>query len=145
MPEYPHRPCVIISGDLHCVPDDRIEATSWIGSGVPLQWRHNEHDCVSKHQPHQCLLNRLFRRRSKKTSQLHVTGLCEGNSPETDEFPAQMTSNAENVFIWWRYHALRARRPYRGRILNRQRRAARPHRVTVQLLSFLNLPHTGLP
>ena len=27
------------------------------------------------------LLNRLFRRRSKKTSKLHVTGLFAGNSP----------------------------------------------------------------
>ena len=32
----------------------------------PLQWRHNDHDSVSNHQPHGCLLNRLFRRRSKK-------------------------------------------------------------------------------
>ena len=31
-----------------------------------LHWRHNDH--VSNHQPHGCLLNRLFRRRSKKTS-----------------------------------------------------------------------------
>ena len=31
-----------------------------------LQWRHNGHDSVSNHQPHDCLLNRLFRRRSKK-------------------------------------------------------------------------------
>ena len=46
-----------------------------------LHWRHNDHDCVSNHQPHGCLLNRLFGRRSKKTSKLHVTGLCAGNSP----------------------------------------------------------------
>ena len=46
-----------------------------------LHWRHNDHDCVSNHQPHGCLLNRLFRRRSKKTSKLRVTGLCVGNSP----------------------------------------------------------------
>ena len=46
----------------------------------------------------------LFRRRSKKTSKLRVTSLCVGNSPGTGEFPAQMTSNAENVFIWWRHH-----------------------------------------
>ena len=46
-----------------------------------LRWRHNEHDCVSNHQPHDCLLNGLFRRRSKKTSNLRVTGLCVGNSP----------------------------------------------------------------
>ena len=47
-----------------------------------LQWRHNDHDGVSNHQPHGCLLNRLFRRRSKKTSKLRVTGLCVGNSPD---------------------------------------------------------------
>ena len=28
-----------------------------------LQWRHNEHDGVSNHQPHDCLLDRLFKRR----------------------------------------------------------------------------------
>ena len=46
-----------------------------------LRWRHNDHTGVSNHQPHGCLLNRLFRRRSKKTSKLRVTGLCAGNSP----------------------------------------------------------------
>ena len=46
-----------------------------------LHWRHNDHGGVSNHQPHNCLLNRLFRRRSKKTSRLRVTGLCAGNSP----------------------------------------------------------------
>ena len=40
----------------------------------------------------------------KKTSKLCVTGLCDGNSPESDEFPVQMASNAENVSIWWRHH-----------------------------------------
>ena len=44
---------------------------------------------MANHQPHDCLLNRLFGRRSKKTSKLRVTGLCEGNSPVTGEFPAQ--------------------------------------------------------
>ena len=63
-------------------------------------------DSVSNHQPHECLLNRLFTRRSKKTSKLRVTGLCAGNSPGTGEFPAQMASNAENVSIWWRYHEI---------------------------------------
>ena len=48
-----------------------------------LQWRHNELDCVSNHQPHDCLLNCLFMRRSKKTWKLRVTGLCVGNSPVT--------------------------------------------------------------
>ena len=69
-----------------------------------LQWRHNGFDGVSIHQAHDCLLSRLFRHRSKKTSKLRVTGLCVGNSPRTGEFPAQMTSNVENVSIWWRHH-----------------------------------------
>ena len=30
------------------------------------RWRHNERDGVSNHQPHGCLLSRLFKRRSKK-------------------------------------------------------------------------------
>ena len=64
----------------------------------PLQWRHNGRDSVSNHQPHDCLLNRLFRHRSKKTSKLRVTGLCAGNSPGTGGFPAQMASNAEKCF-----------------------------------------------
>ena len=72
---------------------------------ITLRWRHNDHAGVSNHQPHGCLLNRLFRRKSKKTSKLRVTGLCAGNSPGTGEFPAQMASYAENVSIWWRHHA----------------------------------------
>ena len=30
-----------------------------------------------------------------------LLAICEGNSPVTYEFPAQMASNAENVSIWW--------------------------------------------
>ena len=47
----------------------------------------------------------------KETSKLRVTGLCAGNSPGTGEFPAQMASNAENVSIWWRHHAVRTNSP----------------------------------
>ena len=80
-----------------------------ISDGYPilhmsLQWSHNGHDGVSNHEPYGCLLNHLFWRRSKITSKLRVTGLCEGNPPGTGEFPAQMASNAENVSIWWRHH-----------------------------------------
>ena len=73
---------------------------------LSLRWRHNGRLImgVSNHQPHHCVLNRLFGCRSKKTSKLCVTGLCAGNSPGTGEFPAQMASNAENVSIWWRHH-----------------------------------------
>ena len=53
----------------------------------PIRWRHNERGDVSNHQRLDGLLNRLFRCRSKKASKLHVTGLCEGNSPVAGEFP----------------------------------------------------------
>ena len=45
---------------------------------VSLLWRHNWHDGVSNHQPRDCLLNRSFRRRSKNTSKLRVTGFVRG-------------------------------------------------------------------
>ena len=41
---------------------------------LTLQWRHNERDGVSNHQPHDCLLKRLLRRKSKKTSKLPTRG-----------------------------------------------------------------------
>ena len=66
----------------------------------PLQWRHNERNGVSHNQRLDCLLKRLFRRKSKEISKVRVTGLCEGNSLVTGEF----ASYAENVSIWWRHH-----------------------------------------
>ena len=56
-----------------------MNVTWWTVLEWPLQWRHHDHGGVSNHQPHRCLLNRLFRRRSKKSSKLRVTGLCVGN------------------------------------------------------------------
>ena len=73
-------------------------------STTTLRWRHNGRDDVPNHQPRDCLHNRLFTGRSKKTSKLRVTGLCAGNSPLTGEFPAQRASNAENISLWWRHH-----------------------------------------
>ena len=64
-----------------------------------LQWCHNEHDGVSNHRRLDSLLKRLFSRRSKKTSKLHITSLCEENSP--------VTVNAEDVPIWWRRHGMK--------------------------------------
>ena len=55
----------------------------------------------------ECLLSRLIRRRSKKTSKLRVTGLGAGNLPESGEFPAQRVSNPANVSIWWLHHEIR--------------------------------------
>ena len=72
-----------------------VDADADILSGAwqSLKWRHNRRDGVSNHHPHDCLLNRLFRRRSEKAPKLRVTGLCAGNSPV-----------AENVSILLRHH-----------------------------------------
>ena len=92
-----------------CLSYQRVNGFGYTGQNghLPLRWRHNDHAGVSNHQPHGCLLNRLFRRKSKKTSELRVTGLCAGNSPGTGEFPAQMASYAENVSIWWRHDIIK--------------------------------------
>ena len=84
----------------------RAEAKGYtrLATALILQWRHDERDGVLNHMRLDCLLNHLFRRRSKKTPMIHVTGLWEGNSPGTDEVSAQRASNAENVSIWWRHH-----------------------------------------
>ena len=59
----------------------------------PLYWRHNKRNGVSNHQPNDCLLNRLFRRRSKKKIKApRHWPLC---GEFTGEFPAQRASNAE--------------------------------------------------
>ena len=56
-----------------------------------LQWRHNEHDGVSNQQPHDCLLNRLFRRRSTKTSKLRICAV-------TGEFPTHKEPVTRKMF-----------------------------------------------
>ena len=62
---------------------------------LALQWCHNERVSI--------VCSDVYSGADTK-SKLHVTGLCEGNSPMTVEFPAQRTCNAENVSIWWRHH-----------------------------------------
>ena len=68
-------------------------------SNLDTEMYHNKRDGVSNHRRHDCLLNRLFTRRSKKTSKLRVTGLCEGNLPMTGGFSSQRSSNAEKVIF----------------------------------------------
>ena len=50
--------------------------------------------------------SKIYSGADKKNIKLRVTGLCEGNSPVTGDFPAQKASNAENVsfddvIMWW--------------------------------------------
>ena len=75
-----------------------------LGFRLTLQWCHNGRDGVSNHRRLESILNRLFRRKSKKTSKFRVTGFCEGNSPVTSEFPARRAGNSEKNTIWWRHH-----------------------------------------
>ena len=91
------------SGRSKCLACVWFTPTSFM---TTLQWRHNERDGVSNHQPNDCLLKNLFGRRSKKTPKLRNTGPCVGNSPVSGEFPTQRASNAENVSIWWRQHGM---------------------------------------
>ena len=104
------RPIDVIQaqGKVHACRYDRWFAVVWCRkiSFISLRWRHSGRDGVSNHQPHDCLHNRLFGRRSKKTPKPRVTGPCVGNSPGNGEFPAQMASNAETVSIWWRHLVL---------------------------------------
>ena len=112
------------------------------GAPFSLRWRHNERDCVSNHQPHDCLLNHLFGRRSRKISKLRVTGLCVGNSPGTDEFPAQMASNAENVSIWWRHHVIWPHRVNWNTIAAPQKIETFPewiHKIAVRIIILCSL------
>ena len=67
----------------------------YLSTLLSLQWRHNGRDGVPNHRRPYCLLRRLFRRRSKKTSKLRVTGFCEGDSSVTGGFPSQRASNAK--------------------------------------------------
>ena len=69
-----------------------------------VQWRHDGCDSISNHQPHDCFLNRLFRHRSKKTSKLHITGLCAGISPEAGEFPAHKWPVMRKMFPFDHVH-----------------------------------------
>ena len=60
---------------------------------------------TSNHRSLDCLSNRMFMRRQKKTSKLRVTDLWEGNPQVTGRFPPQKASNTEDVSIWWCHHA----------------------------------------
>ena len=83
-------------------------ACVWKCKDDTLQWRHKGRGGVSNHQHQDCLPNRVFRCRSKKTSKRRVIGLCEGNSSVAGELPAQRASDAENASIWWRHHVGRS-------------------------------------
>ena len=62
------------------------------------QWRHNERDGVSNHQPRDCLLNHLFKAQIKENIK------APRHWPLCGEFTGDRASNVQNVSIWWRHH-----------------------------------------
>ena len=79
-------------------------------SSYPLQWCHNGCDRVLNHWHLDCLLNRLFRHRSKKTSKLCVKSLCEGihqwpvDSPHKGPVTRKMFQFDDTImhcYQWW--------------------------------------------
>ena len=110
---------------------ERCESLTWVDEiylPLTLQWRHNECDGMSNHKSPDCLLERLFRCKSKKTSKLPVTGLCEGYSPVTGEFSAQRASNAEKFSIWWRHHGQDSNPRVSGTIFCSRLNDSMPHK-----------------
>ena len=77
-PQIWHHHCSRVCVEFNTFPGIHVcvyrDEYQWIW--LPLQWRHNGLNGVSNHQPHDCLLCRLFRRKSKETSKLRVIGLC---------------------------------------------------------------------
>ena len=87
---------------------DSIDLLTYVPQGCfsgggTLQWHHNKCHGVSNQQHLECLISRLFRSTSKKTSKLHVSGPCKENQPVTGGIPWQRASNAEYGSIWWRH------------------------------------------
>ena len=70
-----------------------------------LQWCHNGHDGISNHQPHDCLLNLLFRHRSKEhqssVSLAFVRGIHQWpvNSPHKGPVTRNMFSLDDIIMI----------------------------------------------
>ena len=71
-------------------------------SAHSLQWRHNGHDNISNHQPHHCLLNRLFGHRSKKTSKLRGPV----NSPHKGPVTRKMFPFDDDIMLYQHNHLL---------------------------------------
>ena len=90
----------------------QLSSAMWLLSCSSLRWRNNERYGVSNHQPHDYLLSRLFRRRSKKTLKLRITGLCAGNSPVNSLHKGPVTRKMfpfDDVIMFGEYFLLYSR------------------------------------
>ena len=94
-----------LQGNMTATYRERTVMTLWTNTissyarFTPLRWRHNEHEGVSNHQPHGCLLDRVFKENIKALRHWPLWGEFTGDR----WIPAQRVSNVENVSIWWRH------------------------------------------
>ena len=84
----PPRSTSIVKSSTPGLDTHMFQVEAWKNYRPHRWWRHNEGDGFSNHRRLDCLLSRLFRCRSKKTSKLRVIGLCEENPPVTGGFPS---------------------------------------------------------
>ena len=80
-----------------------------------LQWHYNERDGISNHQPHDCFLDLLLRRRLKKNIKAPRHLPLWGEFTGDQWIPTQRASNAEIVSIWWRHLDIMPPAPPDGR------------------------------
>ena len=69
-----------------------------------LQWRHNEHNGVSNHQPHDVYLSVYWGADQRKHQSSVSLAFVRGIHRWTVNSPHKGASNAENVSIWWHHH-----------------------------------------
>ena len=112
------------------------------GAVSSLKWHHDGRDRVSNHYPRNCLLNRLFRRRSKKTSKLRVTGLCVGihqwpvNSPHQGLVTRKLFPFDDVIMVIWHIQMKQIfLRIPNEKILHLEARLPRHFVLTLKLLS----------
>ena len=86
-----------------CEPCLQYHVRFYQGCHNTLHWRHNDHDGVSNHQLHGCLLNVLFGSQIKENTKAPRHWPLCGEFTSPGEFPAQRATNAENISIWWRH------------------------------------------
>ena len=84
-----------------------------IGDGMILMWHH----CIVPRNLYSDIIMSVlvseitgvsmdlcFKAQIKENIKIHVTGLCEANTPVTGGFSSQRASNVKNVSIWWCHH-----------------------------------------
>ena len=83
-----------------------IHALTFAEHALTSQWRHNGCDSVSKSPASRLFTQPFIQTQIKENIKAPCHWPLCGEFTGTGEFPAQMASNAENVSIWWRYHAV---------------------------------------